>query len=88
MYAVVMDLSATVFRKNLFQTLDRALQGEQIEIVYKGARVRLLPRTGESKLARAVRRHALRVKPQSIVESDSSFMAELDRKWKKDDKNL
>jgi antitoxin (DNA-binding transcriptional repressor) of toxin-antitoxin stability system len=83
-----MDVGATVFRKNLFQMLDRALQGEQVEIVYKGSRLRLLPRTDQSKLARAVRRHALRVDPQSIVESDSRLMAGLERGWKRDDKSL
>jgi hypothetical protein len=41
-----------------------------------------------SKLSRAVRRHALLVDPQSIVESDSALMADLERQWKQDDKTL
>jgi hypothetical protein len=31
----------TVMRKNLFQVLDRAIQGDTVEIVYKGSKVRL-----------------------------------------------
>ena len=82
------DLNATEFRKNLFQVLDRALQGEAVEIVYKGARLRLIPPPDQSKLARAVRRHALLVDPQSIVESDAGLMADLKKVWKQDDKSL
>ena len=81
-------MTATVMRKNLFQVLDRALQGETVEIVYKGAKVRVVAPAAGSKLSRAVRRHALLVDPQSIVESDSSLMADLDRQWKQDDKAL
>jgi hypothetical protein len=55
-------MTATAMRKNLFQVLNRALQGETIEIVYKGSRLRL---------------YALLVDPRSIVESDSALMAAL-----------
>jgi antitoxin (DNA-binding transcriptional repressor) of toxin-antitoxin stability system len=87
MYAWVV-MTATVMRKKLFQVLDRALQGETIEIVYKGSKVRVTAPSDGSKLARAVRRHALLVDPQSIVESDSALMADLERQWKQDDKAL
>jgi antitoxin (DNA-binding transcriptional repressor) of toxin-antitoxin stability system len=82
------DLNATDFRKNLFRVLDRALQGEAIEITYKGVKLRLTPPPDQSKLARAVRRQSLLVKPQSIVESDASLMAELEKGWKRDDESL
>jgi hypothetical protein len=52
-------------------------QGETVEVVYKS-----------SKLARAVRRHALLVPPESIVESDAGLMAELEKTWKRDDRKL
>jgi antitoxin (DNA-binding transcriptional repressor) of toxin-antitoxin stability system len=81
-------MTATVMRKNLFQVLDRALQGETVEIVYKGSKLRVVSPAAGSKLARAVRRHALLVDPQSIVESDSALMADLERQWKQDDKDL
>lgn len=88
MYNSLMVLNATDFRKNLFQVLDRAVQGEAVEITYKGAKLRLMPPPDRSKLARAVRRHALLVDPQSIVESDASLMAELEEGWKRDDESL
>jgi hypothetical protein len=81
-------MTATVMRKNLFQVLDRAIQGETVEVVYKGTKLRLVAPTDVSKLSRAVRRHALLVDPQSIVESDTGLMADLERQWKQDDKDL
>ena len=81
-------MTATVMRKNLFQVLDRAIQGETVEIVYKGSKVRVTSPASGSKLARAVRRHALVVDPQSIVESEAGLMADLERQWKQDDKAL
>jgi antitoxin (DNA-binding transcriptional repressor) of toxin-antitoxin stability system len=81
-------LNATEFRKNLFRVLDRALQGEAVEITYKGAKLRLTPPPDQSKLACAVRRHALLVDPQSIVEADASLMADLEKGWRQDDESL
>jgi prevent-host-death family protein len=81
-------MNATDFRKHLFQVLDRTLQGESVEITYKGAKIRLTSPEGGSKLARAVRRNSLLVDPQSIVESDTELMAELEKGWRRDDKNL
>jgi antitoxin (DNA-binding transcriptional repressor) of toxin-antitoxin stability system len=83
-----MGLTATDLRKNLFHVLDRALKGEPVEVVYKGSKLRLTPMPGGSKLSRAVRRHALLVPPDSIVESDAELIAELEKKWKRDDKTL
>ena len=88
MYTSHMPLTATDLRKDLFRVLDRAMHGEAVEIVYKGSKLRLTSQTGESKLARAVRRHALLVAPESIVESDAELMAELEKKWNRDDKEL
>ena len=88
MYNINVELTATNLRKDLFKILDRALHGESIEIVYKGSKLRLSPPPKGSKLAGAVRRHALRVDPQSIVESDSELMADLQKKWKRDDRAL
>jgi hypothetical protein len=38
------------------------------------------------KLAGFVRRHALRVDPQSIVESDVAFMDAFEKRWEQDDR--
>jgi hypothetical protein len=81
-------MTATVMRKKLFHVLDRALQGETVEVVYKGSTLRVVAPSDGSKLSRAVRRHALLVDPQSIVESDTGLMADLERQWKQDDNTL
>jgi len=87
-YNRAMELTATDFRKNLFQILDRALRGEAIEIAYKGSKIRLTPPQGGSKLARAVRRNTLLVPFDSIVESDPELVAELEKGWRRDDEDL
>jgi hypothetical protein len=88
MYTLVVELTATNLRKDLFKVLDRALRGESVEIIYKGSRLRLSSPPAGSKLAGAVRRHALRVDPQSIVESDATLMRDLEKRWKRDDRAL
>jgi prevent-host-death family protein len=89
MYAKTMsELTATNLRKHLFEVLDQAIQGEVVEITYKGSKLRLAPTQNTSKLARAVRRSTLLVNPDSIVESDPELMAELEQGWRKDDETL
>jgi antitoxin (DNA-binding transcriptional repressor) of toxin-antitoxin stability system len=83
-----LEVNATYFRKHLFEILDQALHGEAVEITYKGSTLRLTPQSGQTKLSRAVRRHALLVDPQSIVESDAGFLAKLEKGWRRDDKSL
>jgi hypothetical protein len=82
------ELTATNFRKHLFQVLERAAGGEAIDITWKGSRLRLSRPQGGSRLGRAVRRHALLVPPGSIVESDAELMAELETQWRRDDEAL
>jgi antitoxin (DNA-binding transcriptional repressor) of toxin-antitoxin stability system len=88
MYNEAMETNATEFRRNLFQLMDRALQGELVEITWRGSKLRLSPPPGASKLSRAVRRHALQVDPASIIESDPELMAEFRKGWKRDDRSL
>ena len=82
------DLKATKFRKHLFEILDLAIHGEQVGVSYKGSLVMLSVPPGESKLARAVRRNALLVDPESIVSSDAGLMGELEHAWAESDKAL
>jgi hypothetical protein len=88
MYTMGVELTATNLRKDLFKVLDRALRGESVEIVYKGSKLRLSSPSAGSKLAGAVRRHALRGDPQSIVESDAVLMKDFQKRWKRDDRAL
>jgi prevent-host-death family protein len=49
-----MKVTSTEFRKNLFQLVERVIQGELVEIVHKGRRIRLVPEDEASKLSRLI----------------------------------
>ena len=83
-----METTATSLRKDLFHNLDLVVQGEPVVITYKGVYLRLVAAESGSKLARAVRRNALLVDPESIVSSDAEFMDTLNSKWAEEDKKL
>jgi antitoxin (DNA-binding transcriptional repressor) of toxin-antitoxin stability system len=83
-----MEVTATNFRKHLFEVLDQSLNGEPVDIVYKGSRIRLTVPQNTSKLARAVRRETLLVPADSIVESDATLMKKLKKSWAASDKQL
>jgi antitoxin (DNA-binding transcriptional repressor) of toxin-antitoxin stability system len=82
-----MKVTATDLRKSLFHNLDLVIRGEPVVITYKGVQLRLVAEGG-SKLARAVRRNALRVDPDSIVSSDADLMSTLGSKWAGEDKRV
>jgi prevent-host-death family protein len=82
------ELTATNFRKHLFEVLDQAVRGEVVEITYKGSKLRLAPTQNTSKLARAGRRPTLLEDFESIVESDPELMEKLEQRWHRDDKDL
>jgi antitoxin (DNA-binding transcriptional repressor) of toxin-antitoxin stability system len=83
-----MRVTATEFRKDLFKLLGRALEGEDVEVVYKGSTVRIAANGGHSKLARAKRQHALVSHPDAIVHTDKKLMARLEAQWRKDWRRL
>lgn len=47
-----MQITATSFRKDMFQVFERAKQGEQILVSHKGEQFRLVPEKPVSKLSR------------------------------------
>ena len=79
-----MTMNATAFRRNLFSALDKALQGETIEIEYKGSTVRLTPANPPSKLARLKRRNTIVGDPASIIHTDPELLKEMEAAWEKD----
>lgn len=83
-----MTMNATELRKDLFNSLDMVIRGEPVLVTYKGVQLRLVAAESQSKLARAVRRHALLVDPDSIVASDTELKQALDAKWAEEDKQL
>lgn len=83
-----MQVNATEFRRNLFAVLEHALEGETVEILYKGSSVRLVPADSSSKLARAKRQNTLLCDPDSIVSSDPALSVAMEAEWRKDWKKL
>jgi antitoxin (DNA-binding transcriptional repressor) of toxin-antitoxin stability system len=80
-----MTVTPTDFRKNLFQFIERALNGELIEIVHKNRTIRLTPAERTSKLSRLVRRDTLNCAPddfdQVLRAQDNEMSHEWARKW-------
>ncbi len=76
-----MTISATEFRKNLFQLVERALNGELIEIVHKNRAIRLAPTQPISKLSRLVQRDTLNCTPEKFDETVRAQDDEMRRHW-------
>lgn len=79
MYTWVVKLTATEFRKRLFPELERALQGETVQISYKGSTLNVTAAQPPSKLDRLVRRDILLCAPEEIVHSDPHLLAGLEQ---------
>ena len=79
-------MNAPEFRRTLFQTLDRAIQGEPVAITYKKTRLRLVAGDGGAKLGRAVRRNAPVVDSDSIIRLDVELMRDFEQQWSTEDK--
>jgi prevent-host-death family protein len=54
-----MTITATQFRRQLFEMLERALKGETVEITHHGRSFQLVPKERQSKLARLVKHDVL-----------------------------
>jgi antitoxin (DNA-binding transcriptional repressor) of toxin-antitoxin stability system len=78
-------VTATDFRKNLFQLVERALNGELIEIVHKNRTIRLAPTEPKSKLSRLVQRDTLNCTPdefdQALRLQDEEIRRAWEQKW-------
>ena len=83
-----MSLTATKFRKDLFNVLEQALKGEPVEIMYKGAKLKLVPTQSGSKIARMKPQEYFLCDPDSLVSTDPELMAEMEAEWEKDWRDL
>jgi prevent-host-death family protein len=82
------SLTATEFRKDLFSILERAVNGETIEITYKGSKLKLVPVQKGSKLARLKPHDVLLCDPDSIISTDPELRALWEAEWEKDWRDL
>jgi prevent-host-death family protein len=74
------------FRKNLFQLVDSALNGDLVEIVDRGKTIRLVPEAQGSTLDRLT---PIQVFDPAFSEEDHQkasreLFAEMEREWEKD----
>jgi len=76
-----MTVTVTDFRKNLFQLVERALNGELIEIVHKNRTIRLAPTEPKSKMSRLVRRETLNCAPEDFDRATRAQDDEMRREW-------
>ncbi len=79
-----MKFSTTQFRKNLFQIVERAANGEPVEVVHRGKSVRLTPVEHGSKLARLVARDTIVGSPDEIAKARKELQTEMRLEMEKD----
>ena len=66
----------------MFKTMDRVIGGEEVTILYRGVPLVLTSKqTVPSKLDRAVRRNALAVDPDVLLQPDTELLNALEQKW-------
>lgn len=78
-----MQITATNFRKDMFQVFDRAKQGEEVLVSHKGEQFRLIPEKPVDKLSR--------IRPVPVFHPDSTeaderkmkqeILAEMEAEW-------
>ena len=78
-----MQITATNFRKDMFQVFDRAKQGEEVLVSHKGEQFRLVPEKPFDKLSR--------IRPIQVFHPDSTeadeekmkqdMLAEMEADW-------
>ena len=80
-----MKVTSTEFRKNLFQIIERALQGEFAEVAHKGRLVRLVPGDKPGKMSRLVQRDTIHGTPEDLdrgqMELDTGMRTLGGEKW-------
>ena len=76
-----MKVTSTEFRKNLFQLVERALQGEFVEVAHKGRLVRLVPGDKPSKMSRLVKRDTIHGTPRDLDRGQKQLDAEMRTLW-------
>jgi antitoxin (DNA-binding transcriptional repressor) of toxin-antitoxin stability system len=84
-YTGVVKVTSTEFRKNLFQIVERAIQGEFVEVLHKGRVVRLVPGDRPSKISRLIQRDTIHGTLEDLdrgqQQLDDEMRTSWDEKW-------
>ncbi len=84
-----MQLTATEFRKHLFETLEAALRGEPVELTYKGEKLSLIPeKQTYTKLSRLKPNDYLIGTDEDYRRSKQQLLEEMQQAWEEDWKEL
>ena len=81
MYTMVMPVTITKFRRDLFQLIDQALRGEPVEFIHKGVIFRVVPATSTPKLSRLTR-ETVTAPGEDLDTKD--LLKEMEAEWQKD----
>ena len=76
-----MKVTSTEFRKNLFQIVERVLQGELVEVAHKGRLIRLVPENKPSKLSRLLQRDTINGTLEDLERAQQQLDEELRASW-------
>jgi prevent-host-death family protein len=76
-----MKVTSAELRNNLFQIVERALQGELVEVTHKGRLVRLVPGNQPSKMTRLVPRDTIRGTFEDLEAAQRQLDAEVRDRW-------
>lgn len=81
----IIKVTSAEFRKNLFQIIERVVQGELVQVAHKGRLIRLVLEDRPTKLSRLVQRDTicgtLEDLDQEQQKLDEEMRASLDSKW-------
>lgn len=85
-YNPFMKVPISEFRKKLFQHVDRALNGDLVEVIHKGKTIRLVPDVQGSKLDRLtpVQIFNPAFSKKDHQKASSELLAEMQQEWEKD----
>ena len=72
-----MKVTSTAFRKNLFQIVERAPQGELVEVAHKGHLIRLVPENKPGKLSRLIQRDTINGTLEDLEQAQQQLDDEL-----------
>jgi len=76
-----MTITATDFRKNVFQLLESAINGEAVDVSHKGRTIRLLPAEQPSKLSRLSKRNILVGTAEEVDQALDDLNAQTRENW-------
>jgi antitoxin (DNA-binding transcriptional repressor) of toxin-antitoxin stability system len=74
-------VTSSDFRKNLFQLIERATQGELVEIIHKGRLIRLVPEVKASKLSRLIPHDTINGAVEDLEQAQRELDEEMRTSW-------